>query len=353
MQKKAALRKNLLRLRLDGILITDIVNLRYLTGFTGSSGFLIIIQKQAVFVTDSRYQEQSRQEVKGFKIRIEDNERTKEIKELCDMYGIRKLGFEDHNITYKFHKKLLSRKIKLKALTETVELLRAIKSDRELSCIRTAVKRAERAFKKLLPFIKTGTTERRLSLKLESLLKDEGCEKLPFGVIAASGSMSALPHAKPANRVLKAGDFLLFDWGGECKGFFSDMTRTLLLKGRNISRQKELYSVVLEAQLRAVKAVKSGIRASVIDAAARDYLKQKGYEDYFGHGTGHGVGLAIHEKPVVSWRSKDRIEKGMVFTIEPGVYIPGFGGVRIEDMVVVRKNRAELLTALPRRLKII
>jgi Xaa-Pro aminopeptidase len=353
MQKKALLRKQIKKLKVEGILITDLTNVRYLTGFTGSSGFLVTTKKDAIFVTDFRYQEQAKYEVKGYTINIEDIERTKEIKNICDIYGIRKLGFEDHNVTYGFYRKLIKRRVKLKPVTNIVESLRLIKSPKEISCIKIAVKRAESAFKKLLPIIKAGMTEQKLALKFEDLLKEEGCKKLPFEVIVASGSMSALPHARPTNRKLKKGDLVVIDWGGECEGYYSDMTRTLLLKGKDISRQKEVYYDVLEAQKRAIKSVKAGIRAALIDAAARDYIKQEGYGDCFGHGTGHGVGLAVHEKPVVSWRNKEIIKENMVFTIEPGIYIPGFGGVRIEDMVVVRKNRAELLTSLPKKLKII
>ncbi|HDH05132.1 MAG TPA: aminopeptidase P family protein [Nitrospirae bacterium] len=353
MQKKALLRKQFQKLKVDAVLITDPVNVRYLTGFTGSSGFVIISEKHAIFVTDFRYQEQAEQEVKGFKIKIEHTERTGEIKNICDVYGIRKPGFEDHHVTYGLYRKLIKRKLKPRPVTNVVESLRIVKSAKELSCIKTAVKRAEAAFRKLSPHIKAGAAEQKLALKFEELLKLEGCKTLPFGVIVASGEMSALPHAKPTDRKLKKGDLVVFDWGGECKGYCSDMTRTVLLKGRNISGQKELYYNVLEAQKRAINSVKSGIEASVIDAAARDYIAQQGYGDYFGHGAGHGVGLAVHEKPVVSWRNKELIKENMVFTIEPGIYLPGFGGVRIEDMVVVRKNKAELLTSLPKKLKII
>ncbi len=351
MQRKALLRRRLSKLKVDGILITDLVNVRYLTGFTGSSGFLIISQKHAIFVTDFRYQEQAKQEVKGYSIIIEHSERTKEIKRLCEIYG--KLGFEGHNVNYGFYKKLLKTKVKLKPLTNVVESLRLIKSQKEIINIKTSIQRAERAFKNLQPFIKVGTTEQKLALKFEELLKEEGCKILPFGVIVASGSMSAFPHAKPTNRTLKKGDLVIFDWGGECEGYYSDMTRTVLLKSRKISRQKKLYHNVLEAQNRAIRSVRSGIKATLIDAAARDYIRQEGYGDFFGHGTGHGVGFAVHEKPIISWRSKDLIEENMVFTIEPGIYLPGFGGVRIEDIVVVKKNRAEVLTSLTKKLKII
>ncbi len=353
MQKKALLRRLIQKQKVEGILITDLTNVRYLTGFTGSSGFAVITNNQAVFVTDFRYQEQVRYEVRGWSIKIEHTERSKEIKNICDVYNIKKLGFEDHNITYGFYRKLLINKVALKPLTNIVESLRIVKSPEELSYIKAAIKRAETAYRKLLPYIKTGVTEQKLALKFEELLKLEGCKILPFEVIVASGYRSALPHAKPTNRRLKKGDLVVLDWGGEYQGYYSDMTRTLLMNGSNISRQKELYYNVLDAQKRAIETVSSGIKASKIDAAARDYIRQKGYDEFFGHGTGHGVGLAVHEKPVVSWRNKDIVSENMIFTVEPGIYLTGFGGVRIEDMVIVRKNRAELLTSLPKKLKII
>lgn len=353
MQKKALLRKQFLKQKVDGILVTDLTNVRYLTGFTGSSGYAVISRKHALFVTDFRYQEQASHEVKGFRTKIEHTERSKEIKNICDVYGIKTLGFEEHNITYGFYRKLIRRKVRLTPLANSVESLRMIKHPKELTYIRASIKRAETAFRKLLPYIKAGTTERKLALKFEGLLKQLGCKMLPFEVIVASGPMSALPHAKPTNRRLKRGDLVVIDWGGEYEGYYSDMTRTLLLRGGNLSKQKELYYNVLEAQKRGIETIRAGIEAAEIDAAARDYIRKEGYDDFFGHGTGHGVGLAVHEKPVVSWRSKEKVKENMVFTVEPGIYLPGFGGVRIEDMVVVRRNSAELLTSLPKKLKII
>ena len=353
MQKKAILRKKLSAFKVDGILITDLVNVRYLTGFTGTSGYLIITSKHALFVTDFRYKEQAADEVSGFKVRIERSDRSGEIKEIADTYGIRTLGFEDHNVPYAFYKKLTNRKIRLKPLTGVTESLRIVKIHAELSYMKTAATRAEAAFKKLQPFIRHGITEEKLALKLEELLKKEGCKILPFAVIVASGFMSALPHAKPTGKALKKGDLVVFDWGGECEGYFSDMTRTVLLNGSNISRQKELYYTVLEAHKRAVGSIKPGIKAAIVDAAARDYIDDKGYDEFFGHGTGHGVGLEVHEKPFISWRSNEILKENMVFTVEPGIYLPGFGGVRIEDMVVVKKNGAESFNTLSKQLKII
>ena len=353
MQTKALLRNKLSNAGVDGILITDLLNVRYLTGFTGSSGYAIITGREALFITDFRYEEQAGTEVKGYKVLIENSERTGEIKKYCDRYKIRTLGFEDHNVNFGFYKKLVRRKVRLKPLTNFIEQLRLTKSKQELTFIHTAVKRAEAAFRKLQPFIRAGTTEKKLALKLEGLLKSAGCKILPFEVIVASGPTSALPHAQPTERKLRGGDLVVIDWGGECEGYSSDMTRTLLLKGRSMTKQKELYYHVLEAQKRAIHKVKPGIKAADIDDAARSYIEKAGYDESFGHGTGHGVGLAVHEKPVVSWRSREVIKENMVFTVEPGIYLPGFGGVRIEDMVVVKKGGADVMTSLPKKLKII
>ena len=278
---------------------------------------------------------------------------TEFIKKLAEKYKIRKLGFEEQNINYYTYKKLCKNSLKLKALTDTIEDLRVIKSQQELFFIKTAVRRAENAFKKLQPFIKVGVTEQKLAMRLEGLLREEGCKNLPFGVIVTSGHMSALPHAKPTSRAIKKGDLVLFDWGGESNGYYSDMTRVVAIKGRHLKKQLEIYDTVFNAQDRAIKAVKPGADAVNVDSAARCFIKGKGYNKYFGHGTGHGLGLAVHERPVISWQSKETIKKGMVFTVEPGIYLPGFGGVRIEDMVFVTGNGAEILTSLPRRLKII
>jgi Xaa-Pro aminopeptidase len=353
MQKKALLRKKLSELKVDAILITDLTNVRYLSGFTGSSGFLIVTKHESVFVTDFRYQEQAQHEVKGCIIRILRGERSREIRDLCSEYVIKKLGFEEDNVSYGAYRKLFRTKIRLKPLSGVIEALRIIKTKDEIVYLKKAVSRAETAFRKLQPHIRAGATELKIALKFEELIKAEDCKLLPFGVIVASGPMSALPHAKPTGRRFKKGDLIVFDWGGECNGYFSDMTRTVLLNGRNISKQKELYFNVLEAQKRAINKVRSGLKTAVVDAAARDYIEKLGHGDHFGHGTGHGIGLAVHERPGVSWRNKEVIRNNMVFTIEPGIYIPGFGGVRIEDMVLVKQRKAELLTSLPKRLKII
>lgn len=353
MRRSTLLRKILPELGVDGILITDLNNIRYLTGFTGSSAFAAITKNHSIFVTDFRYKEQSKQEVKSFTLKMHSGEKTELIKKLAERYKIKRLGFESRGLNYHTYKKLCGRNLRLAALDDTVENFRLVKSHEELLCIKRAVRRAEGAFNRLQPFIKSGVTEQALANRLEGFLKEEGCKKIPFGVIVASGPKSALPHASPTGRKIKKGDLVIFDWGGECEGYYSDITRTVAIGRRHIERQRMTYSIVLEAQERAIKAVKSGERAAVVDAAARDFIKEKGCGRYFGHGTGHGVGLAVHERPVISWQSKEILESDMVFTIEPGIYLPGFGGVRIEDMVSVGINGAKTLTTLPGELKII
>jgi len=353
MQASHLLKEKIRENRIDALLITNLVNIRYLSKFTGSSAFMIVTEGDGVFVTDFRYEEQAKKEVKGYEIRIERGERTGEIVKICQDFKIKRLGFESENVTYGFYVKL-KRKVRVKPIRNLIESLRMVKSDEELRSIKRAVKRAERAFRRLVPHIKEGVTERSVAMRLEAFLKEEGCKKLPFEVIVASGHMSALPHATPGYRRIKRGDLVVIDWGGEYNGYFSDMTRTLMVgRGDDMAEKRRIYNCVLEAQERAIKSVKAGILSTHVDKEARDYIKKSGYGEYFGHGTGHGVGLEVHEAPVISWRKRETLKENMVFTIEPGIYIPRLGGVRIEDMILVKKGRAEILTSLPKRLKII
>jgi len=234
-----------------------------------------------------------------------------------------------------------------------VEKLRMVKDAGEVECIKKAARIASDAFRKIKPRIKAGAGERELALRLEEALRKEGSEGLPFDIIVASGENSAMPHAQPTAKSLKPGDLVTFDWGARWGGYCADMTRTVLLRGKDLARKKEIYSLVLAANRKAVKAAKSGIKASAIDSAARDVIKKAGYGECFGHATGHGVGLDVHEMPGISTRGTVTLRAGMVFTVEPGVYVPGLGGVRIEDMVSVEAGGAREITSLPRRLEII
>ena len=337
---------------IDGFLISNITNVRYVTGFSGSSGCLLITKNDRIFCTDCRYEEQAKQEIKDFDIFIEKEERLKELVERAKSLGIRTLGFES-TASYDFYRSLLRKGIKIKAVSNFIEDLRKIKDAHELGMIEKAVARAERAFLKVKDTIRPGTTERQIALRLEENLKKEGCYSIPFDIIVASGRNSALPHAKPTEKKIKPGDLVVVDWGGEAGGYFSDMTRSFLIQGRDISRKKEIYETVLQANIQAIHSVASGLSSRMVDKAARDSIKKAGYADFFGHGTGHGVGLDVHELPRISRLGREYVKTGMVFTIEPGVYIPEIGGVRIEDMVLVEHGGCRVLTALPKGLEIL
>ena len=337
---------------IDGFLVTDIHNVQYLTGFSGSSAFLLITNKENIFVTDFRYKEQAEKEVQGWDFLIQKEGMFKVIKNYSRKVGINKLGFES-SVSYDFFT-ALSRNLNLKAVKGLIERLRETKDTHEIGSIREAIRRAESAFLEVKPYIKRGMTERSLALRLEERLKKKGCRHLPFDVIVASGPNSAMPHAKPTERKFANGDLIILDWGGEADGYFSDMTRTLLIdKGDSIAKKKEIYKIVLEANKKAVAFVAPGIKSQEIDGSARNLINKSGYGNFFEHGTGHGVGLDIHELPRITRKGREIIKENMVFTIEPGIYIPGLGGVRIEDMVMVTPSDSKVLTALPKELEII
>jgi len=337
---------------IDGFLVTDINNVRYLTGFTGSSGFLLITKSKSIIATDFRYKEQAEKEIGRWDIVIEKGERASTVSKLSRKIGIKRLGFET-SVSYDFFRTLSKKSFILRPLKNFVEKLRAVKDDEEIRLITRAVKRAESAFLDVRPYIRKRIKESRIAMMLEDRLKKKGCNRIPFDIIVTAGKNSSMPHARSTEKRLNSGDLVVIDWGGEAGGYFSDMTRTLLIEGDDTGKKKEIYKIVLEANRKAVSAISPGVEGKKIDNSARDVIKKAGYGEFFGHGTGHGVGLQVHELPYISWNKKDIIKENMVFTIEPGIYVPGCGGVRIEDMVVVSKKGAILLTELPRELEII
>jgi Xaa-Pro aminopeptidase len=346
------IRESIKRQGVDGFLVTDIHNVRYLTGFSGSSGFLFITKRKKIFITDFRYKEQSGKEAQGWDIVVEKRDVIKTIERLSQKIGIKKLGFES-SVSYNFFKRLSKGDVALKAFKGLVERLRAVKDAHEINSLREAVRRAESAFLDIKPYIKQGISERALALRLEERLKKKGCRHIPFEMIVASGLNSAMPHARPTEKKLNSSDLVIIDWGGEADGYLSDMTRTLLIKGDTIDKKREIYQLVLEANERAISLVSPGVKSQEIDHSARNVIKKAGYGEFFGHGTGHGVGLQVHESPHITWNKKEMIKENMVFTIEPGTYVPGLGGVRIEDMIVVKLDASEVLTNLPKKLEII
>lgn len=341
------------RLRaVDAFLVTDMQNVRWLTGFTGSAGYVLITRNENFLVTDFRYEEQSRREVEGWEVVIEKREMASALRRMGKKLGIRTLAVED-TISLGFAESIKSSFREIKPVKQAVEKLRAVKDKEEIAEIKRAVRIAETAFRKIKPYIKSGVAENVIALRLEERLRKEGSEGLPFDIIVAAGDNSAMPHAKPTSRRLKPGDLVIIDWCARSGGYCSDMTRTFLLRGKGLARKKKIYNIVLKANRSAVRKTASGASTASIDRAARDVIENAGYGECFGHATGHGVGLDVHEMPGISRRRSSRVREGMVFTIEPGIYVPGLGGVRIEDMVAVGARGAVGLTSLPRRLEII
>ena len=338
--------------RIDALYVSAIKNIRYLTGFSGSSGFVMITKDRGLFFTDFRYKEQSEVEVKGCETGSEKGNRISLLRRLVKSLGIKRLGFET-SLSYEFYSLLKGLPVTLEPNPNIIENLRKVKDQTEISAIVSSIERAEAAFLKVKPFIKVGAKERGISLRLEEHLKREGCKSIPFDIIVASGENTSKPHAQPTEKKIGKGEFVIIDWGGEAEGYYSDMTRTLLMAGDSLDEKIKIYTVVNNARQKAVSAVGAGVKTQDIDRAARETIKKAGYGEFFGHGTGHGVGLDVHEAPRVSWAKGDRLSDGFVFTIEPGIYIPKLGGVRIEDMLILKGRKGRLLTSLSRELEII
>ncbi|HMK44211.1 MAG TPA: Xaa-Pro peptidase family protein [Dissulfurispiraceae bacterium] len=332
---------------LDAILVTALKNVRYLSGFTGSAGFLLLTRKASVFVTDFRYQEQAAHEVNGAEILIEKGKRVSFLRRLLRQHTVRTLGFES-SISYAFYEHLNSFGLELKPLRNVFEKMRAVKDIEEIAAIERAALRAEQAFRVIRPWIRSGMRESAVSRRLEAALKQQGCRSIPFEIIVASGPNSSMPHAHPTDRKIEPGDLVIVDWGGEADGYFSDMTRTILVGGGADPKKREIYDIVNRARFEAIRSVRVGKKTQEIDAVARGIIRTAGYGDFFGHSLGHGVGLDVHEYPFVSWARGEKVRNGMVFTVEPGIYLPGVGGVRIEDIVLVKDDTVSILTTLSR-----
>lgn len=339
--------------KLGAALVTSRENVRYLTGFTGSSGFVFVSRDFAALVTDFRYKEQSADEVSACDVLIDGRPFRSAVRALCRRHGVRKIGFEA-GLEYSHYSSLLDAGLDPAPMDGAVERMRELKDDHEVAMITEAVRMAERAFMDIKPRIRPGVREREIALRLERRIRELGSVRVPFDIIVASGPNSARPHAAATDKRLEPGDLLTIDWGAEAGGYFSDMTRSFLLAGgRNAVRKREIYSTVLEANRRALKKLRPGVRLRDVDSAARDYITKAGLGEYFGHGLGHGVGLEVHERPRLSMKSRAKARAGMVVTIEPGIYVPGLGGVRIEDMALVEGKSVRKLTELPVQLEII
>lgn len=334
----------------QAFLITNIKNIRYLTGFTGSFAFVLLTEKRCFLFVDFRYLLQAKKESFAEVVLFKDSW-VDVLRKFIGDFHIKSLSFEVSCTVETFYKLNSIKQLELIPQYYIVEQIRAIKEKEEIEKIKKAVKIAERAFLKIKHLIKEGSKEVYIAKALEEEIR-KYCDTLPFPVIVASGHNSSMPHWRHSNRTLKKGDFVIIDWGAEYKGYFSDMTRTFII-GKANTKQKKIYDIVNKARQEAIKSCKAKVLAKAIDQSARNLIKKSGYENNFGHATGHGVGLDVHELPKINFQSEEVIESGMVFTIEPGIYIEKFGGVRIEDMVVIKENAVEVLTTLPRDLEIL
>ncbi len=332
----------------DGVLLTSPHNMRYFSGFSGGEGAVLIQKSSRTLFTDSRYIEQAQNEVKDFEVVL-----WKGFTDLCsfiDGQMLKKIAFEDGFLTVDLYNRLKERtKTDYIGKSNEIEKRRMIKTAYEIEKIRQAEEIGDKAFSHILGYIKEGVSERDISAELEYFMKKQGAEKTSFDTIVISGKKTSMPHGTPDDKKIEKGDFITLDFGCVFDGYCSDMTRTVVL-GKATDKQKEIYDIVYEAQMAGLEAIKSGESCKNADKSARDIIEKAGYGQYFGHSLGHGVGLMIHELPNLSPKSDIILEDNMVVSCEPGIYIPDFGGVRIEDLVVVSGEKCTVLSKSQKKL---
>ncbi len=344
---------------IDALLLTDLQNIGYLTGFTGSAAEAIVTQEEAIFITDSRYIIQAVRECPEFTL-VETPRGSGGYGEalqtvLKDRPGLRRVGFEAGNVTVSAWEKLreLSPQIEWVSTENSVETLRLVKDAGEVALIRRAIAVAEAAFLSVKPLLAPGTREQDFALELEFAMRRGGAQGTAFESIVASGALGARPHHHAGPRPFAAGDFVTVDWGASVDGYNSDITRTVGL-GAVTPLQREIYAIVLEAQQRAIAAIRPGQTGQAIDAVARDFITEQGFGEAFGHGLGHSLGRSVHDGPGFSVRTESLVlQPGMVLTVEPGIYLEDWGGIRIEEDILVTESGCEVLTHLPNALEVL
>jgi len=339
--------------RLDAILITDLRNIRYLCGFSGSDGALLATRSRTWFLCDSRYTAQAGDEVLEAEV-LECAIRLDAVAALAAENGIVRLGFEAEHTTVNDYRKMSDSLsgIELVEISPAFDEIRSCKDRTEVESLKAVATLASRALSGVLKFVRPGISEADIALELELEMRRRGADGKAFDFIVASGVRGGMPHGRASDKLIKSGELVTIDFGALKDGYHSDETVTVSC-GEPGNLEKEIHAIVREAHGMAIEAVTPGISCKALDAVARDYIVKHGYGDYFGHGLGHGVGLDIHEKPTVSPRSDAVLEEGMVITIEPGIYIPGFGGVRIEDTLLVTADGYQILTSADKRLLVL
>jgi Xaa-Pro aminopeptidase len=339
---------------IDGVLISKKENYAYLSGFNGSAGTLLITPHQKIMFTDPRYTEQGKVQAKDFTVITYKNNFLEALKEKLHELGMKTLGFESEVLSYQTYQEYLKslEGIELVPLGKRMDALREIKETDEIEKIKNAVRLADLAFAHVLPYIKEGVKELEIAAEIEYFIKKNGARGTSFETIVASGWRSALPHGVASDKKIQKGDPIVLDFGAFLDDYCSDMTRTVFL-GEPVQEMKTIYNIVKEAQMNAAKGIIKGLVVKEGDALARRMIENKGYGDQFGHGLGHGVGLEIHEGPTLSYRGNTVLENGMVVTVEPGIYVPNLGGVRIEDIVVIQDQTPQILTSSTKEMVIL
>lgn len=342
--KLQKLRAELQAQNIDAILITDSYNLRYMTGFTGTSGVALVSQNDAAFITDFRYTEQASEQIQDFRIVQHNGLIHEEVATQIAQMNASVVGFEKNAMqygTYEVYAAVV--KADFVPVSGLIEKIRLIKTPQELNIIKVACEIADSAFSHIVDFIEPGKTELEVSNELEFFMRKQGATSSSFDIIVASGVRSALPHGVATNKVIEKGELVTLDFGALYNGYISDITRTVAV-GKISEQLKDIYDAVLQSQRLGVEKIGPNMTGIEADAICRDYLKSRGYGEAFGHSTGHGIGLEVHEQPGLSFRSNTVLEPGMCVTVEPGVYIPGVGGCRIEDDIYITETGNEILT---------
>ncbi|MFS0575157.1 Xaa-Pro peptidase family protein [Sporosarcina sp. 179-K 3D1 HS] len=347
------LRELLKEQQLDALLITNPFNRRYMTGFTGTAGVALISMDDAVFITDFRYMEQAEKQIAGYRIVQHKKTLMEEVANQAKSMNLQTLGFEKDDLTYglfELYKKAV--KAEMKPVSGLVEKLRLVKTEEEITILKQAAHIADEAFAHICHFIRPGLTELEVSNELEFFMRNRGATSSSFDIIVASGIRSALPHGVATKKVIEPGELVTLDFGALYNGYISDITRTVAV-GNPSAKLREIYEVTLAAQELALEKIQPGMTGVEADAIARDYIKSKGYGEAFGHSTGHGIGLEVHEGPMLSFRSEAVLQTNMTVTVEPGIYLPGIGGVRIEDDIRITETGNERLTLSTKELLIL
>lgn len=350
------LRKSFLEFDIDGMIISNYFNKFYLTGFgspilrtAGDGGFFVVGKNECVLVTDSLNYEMAKEQVKSARVVLLKEDYHQAMERVMTELSISRLGFEEKYITCSQYNDFVAKlkNIRFIPVRDIVEKMRGVKTPREINLIAKAAKIADSAFSHILTFIKPGKTEMDIALELEFFMKKAGAEGLSFETIVASGKRSSLPHGTPTQKKIKRGDTITLDFGCVCEEYCSDMTRTVFL-GEPDPKMIEIYNIVKIAQETALKQLMPGITCKDLDAVARNVIKENGFGEQFTHSLGHSVGLEVHENPQVCSKSSEELLAGMTITIEPGIYIEGYGGVRIEDFVAITPTGFKNLTSSPK-----